>query len=77
MAFERGPLTTEFVAYEENLDSFLVEGSSLLVLQPCNTTLPVEYTSQPYLQHPATAITETISALLGASLHPIIASRHG
>lgn len=32
MAFERGPLTMEFVANEENLDSFLVEGICLLVL---------------------------------------------
>lgn len=64
MAFEKGPLTTEFVAYEENLYFFMVEGICLLALRPCNTTLPMEYTSQLYLQQSATAISKTISALL-------------
>ena len=43
----------EFVAYKENLDSFLVEAICLLALRQCNTMLLIEYASLLYLHHQA------------------------
>lgn len=59
----------EFVANEENLDSFLVEGIRLLVLRPCNTTLRVAYTYQLYLQHSAIPKTSPLAWTLLTSDH--------
>jgi hypothetical protein len=77
-ALEKRSLTMEFVAYKENLDSFLVKGIRLLVPRLCNTTLLVEYTSQLYLHHQASSCYgQIISAPVRASSRPIVVSRHG
>lgn len=68
--WSKGLLTMEFVAYKENLDSFLVEVICLLAIRQCNTVSLVGYTS-------VISAPSSISALDQVSLHPIKASRHG